>query len=115
MKIFLNAIGFLTIFKINSKFFLKKEQFWKISYYFPFIGIVIGLIMIVFYYAISFILPVFICIILTLGLEVLITGAMHLDGFSDTIDGIFCGEKDKNKIFKVMKKSDIGVFGVNRK
>jgi adenosylcobinamide-GDP ribazoletransferase len=112
MKTFLNAIGFLTIFKINPKFYIKKEQFWKISYYFPFTGIVIGLLMILFYFSVSFIFPVFVCIILTLGLEVLITGAMHLDGFSDTIDGIFCGEKDKNRIHEVMKKSDIGVFGV---
>lgn len=112
MKTFLNAIGFLTIIKIPRKLYLNKQEFWKTSYYFPLTGIVIGLILAIFYFAASFILPLIACVILTLGLEVLITGAMHLDGFSDAIDGIFCGETDKSKILEVMKKSDIGVFGV---
>ena len=112
MKTFLNAIGFLTIIKIPQRYYLKKQVFWKISYLFPLTGIIIGLILAAFYLAAQFIFPMFACIIIVLGLEVLITGAMHLDGFSDTIDGIFCGETDKSKILKIMKKSDIGVFGV---
>jgi len=112
MKTFLNAIGFLTIIKIPQRLYLKKQVFWKISYFFPLIGIIIGLILAAFYLAAQFIFPMFACIIIVLGLEVLITGAMHLDGFSDTIDGVFCGETDKSKILEIMKKSDIGVFGV---
>lgn len=112
MRTFLNAVGFLTIIKIPQKFYLKKHEFWRSAYYFPLTGILIGLIVAIFYYAISFVFPLIACIILTIGLEVLITGAMHLDGFSDTIDGIFCGETDRNKILEIMKKSDIGVFGV---
>jgi adenosylcobinamide-GDP ribazoletransferase len=112
MKTFLNAIGFLTIIKIPQRLYLKKQDFWKISYFFPLTGIIIGLLMAAIYLATLFILPGFACIIIVLGLEVLITGAMHLDGFSDTIDGVFCGETDKSKILEIMKKSDIGVFGV---
>jgi adenosylcobinamide-GDP ribazoletransferase len=112
MKTFLNAIGFLTIIKIPQRYYLKKPVFWKISYLFPLTGMIIGLILAAFYLAAQFVFPMFACIIIVLGLEVLITGAMHLDGFSDTIDGVFCGETDKGKIFEIMKKSDIGVFGV---
>ena len=112
MKTFLNAIGFLTIARIPQRLYLKKQVFWKISYFFPLTGIIIGMLMAAFYLAAEFIFPAFACIIIVLGLEVLITGAMHLDGLSDTIDGVFCGETDKSKILEIMKKSDIGVFGV---
>jgi len=112
MKTFLNAIGFLTILKIPQRIYLKKQVFWKISYFFPLAGIIIGLFMAALFLGTQFILPVFACIIIALGLEVLMTGAMHLDGFADTIDGVFCGEADKSKILEIMKKSDIGVFGV---
>jgi adenosylcobinamide-GDP ribazoletransferase len=112
MKTFLNAIGFLTIIKIPQRLYLRKQVFWKISYFFPLTGIIIGILMAAFYLAAQFIFPMFACIIIVLGLEVLITGAMHLDGFGDTIDGVFCGETDKSKILGIMKKSDIGVFGV---
>jgi adenosylcobinamide-GDP ribazoletransferase len=112
MKTFLNAIGFLTIIKIPQRIYLKKQTFWKISYLFPLTGMLIGLFVAVLYLGLQYILPVFACIIITLGFEVLMTGAMHLDGFADTMDGVFCGETDKSKILEVMKKSDIGVFGV---
>ena len=112
MKTFLNAIGFLTILKIPQRIYLKKQIFWKISYYFPLTGIIIGFFMAVLYFCLHFILPVFACVIIVLGFEVLITGAMHIDGFGDTIDGVFSGETDKSKILEIMKKSDIGVFGV---
>jgi adenosylcobinamide-GDP ribazoletransferase len=112
MKTFLNAIGFLTILKIPQRIYLKKQFFWKISYFFPLSGILIGLFVAALYLGLQYIFPVFACVIIVLGFEVLMTGAMHLDGFADTIDGVFCGETDKSKILEIMKKSDIGVFGV---
>lgn len=112
MKTFLNSIGFLTIVKIPQRLYLKSQVFWKITYYFPLTGLIIGILMSAFYLAAQFIFPAFACVIIVLGLEVLLTGAMHLDGLSDTIDGVFCGETDKSKILEIMKKSDIGVFGV---
>ena len=112
MKTFLNSIGFLTIIKIPQRLYLQKQVFWRVSYYFPLTGLIIGVLMSAFYLAAQFVFPPFACIIIVIGLEVLMTGAMHLDGFSDAIDGIFSGETDKGKILEIMKKSDIGVFGV---
>ncbi len=39
----------------------------------------------------------------------LITGGLHIDGLMDTFDGIFAGKK---KLFKAMKDSKVGSFGV---
>src|SRR4030043_288562 len=68
--------------------------------------------MALFYFAISFILPVFLSIILMLILEVFLTGGAHLDGLADMFDGTFSGKSDKNKIIEIMRKSDIGVYGI---
>lgn len=112
MKSFLNSINFLTIIKIPKRFYLEKENFNKTLYYFPLVGLLIGLMIFIFCFFLSFFLPKIIIVVLILGFEVLITGAMHLDGLSDTIDGVFSGETQKDKILEIMKKSDIGVFGV---
>ena len=112
MKKFLNALGFLTIIKIPERYFYKKEEIAKSLIYFPAIGLIIGIIISLFYYALSFIFPLILSVILLLGLEVIVTGGAHLDGFCDMIDGIFSGRSDKDKILDIMKKSDIGVYGV---
>ena len=38
------------------------------------------------------------------------TGGFHMDGFMDTMDGLFCGGEKKKKL-EVMKDSRIGAFG----
>ncbi|MGL5574910.1 MAG: adenosylcobinamide-GDP ribazoletransferase, partial [Sarcina sp.] len=40
-----------------------------------------------------------------------ITGGLHLDGLSDSFDGLFSG-RSKERILEIMKDSRIGVFGV---
>jgi len=112
MKAFLNAISFLTIFKISKKYFLDEERFNTSLYFFPLVGLIIGIIISLVYFLTGLIFPSFLCIILTILVEVFISGAMHLDGLSDTFDGMFSGENDTQKIIGIMKKSNIGAFGV---
>ncbi|MBU2563274.1 MAG: adenosylcobinamide-GDP ribazoletransferase, partial [Actinobacteria bacterium] len=54
----------------------------------------------------------FLSVILLIGLEVFLSGGAHLDGLGDMVDGTFSGRSDKNKILEIMKKSDIGVYGI---
>lgn len=109
---FLNALGFLTVIKIPEKFFLKKEQFSKSLIYFPLVGLLIGIIISLFFVASSYIFPLALAVILTVGFEIVFTGGLHHDGLADMFDGVFSGEVEKNKILKIMKKSDVGVFGI---
>jgi len=109
---FLNALGFLTVIRIPVKFILKKGEFSKSLIYFPLVGLVIGIIISAFYLAVSYIFPLILVVILTVGLEVILTGGIHLDGLADMFDGKFSGKTEKNKILEIMKRSDIGVFGV---
>lgn len=42
---------------------------------------------------------------------ILVTGAFHLDGFSDSCDGLFSG-RSKERILEIMKDSRVGSYGV---
>ena len=48
---------------------------------------------------------------LSIGLLALLTRAMHLDGLADTADALGSG-KDQTAALDIMRKSDIGPFGV---
>jgi cobalamin synthase len=109
---FLNALGFLTIIKIPQKFYLKDGEFFRTLPYFPLVGLIIGFISCLFFTAASFVFPLILTVILLAGLEIIITGGLHLDGVADMFDGRFSGEKDKNRIIEIMKRGDTGVFGV---
>ena len=109
---FLNALGFLTIIKIPQRFYLKDGEFSRTLPYFPVVGLVVGLISCLFFTAASFVFPLILIVILLVGLEIIITGGLHMDGIADMFDGRFSGEKDKTRILEIMKKGDTGVFGV---
>jgi adenosylcobinamide-GDP ribazoletransferase len=109
---FLNALGFLTVIKIPEKFFLKKEQFSKSLIYFPLIGLLVGIAISLVYVAASYIFPLVLAVILTIGFEIIFTGGLHYDGLADMFDGVFSGKIEKNKILEIMEKSDVGVFGI---
>lgn len=112
MKVFLNALAFLTIFRIPEKSYIDEKIFHKTLYYFPLAGFIIGLLCSFVFFIAGFIFPWILCIIIAVLAEVLLSGGMHLDGLADTSDGIFSGKKNKEKITEIMKKSDIGAFGV---
>ena len=109
---FLNALGFLTIIKIPQRFYLKDREFSRTLPYFPVVGLVVGLISCLFFTAASFVFPLILIVILLVGLEIIITGGLHMDGIADMFDGRFSGEKDKTRILEIMKKGNTGVFGV---
>ncbi len=108
---FLNAVSFLTIIKISERYYLDQKEYPKVLAYFPLVGVLIGLINSAVFFAFNLVFPLVLTFILIAGFEVIITGGIHIDGAADTFDGVFSGEKDKEKITKIMKKGDIGVFG----
>lgn len=108
----MNALGFLTIIKIPGRIIQKKEGFADSTVYFPLAGIIMGLAMALFYYGASFVFPVYLAVILLALFEIFLSGGAHLDGLADMSDGVFSGRSSREKILEIMKKSDIGVFGV---
>lgn len=111
MNSFLTALKFLTIFPVHKKMDIQDKQLAKSAGYFPLVGALIGLLLV----AVDFILRPFfpdsiinLFILITL---ILVTGALHLDGFMDSIDGLFFGQ-NKKRILEIMRDSKIGSFGI---
>jgi adenosylcobinamide-GDP ribazoletransferase len=109
MRSFLIALQFLTIFPVKIKSEIKNEEFGLSLFYFPLVGLAIGLVLSSSAILFSF-LPVLVKGVLILIVSVIITGGIHLDGFADTCDG-FYGDKPKEKILEIMRDSRIGAMG----
>ena len=109
-KLFNNFSGAWIFYTIFPQLPLTKPEFKNIAQFAPLIGIIIGsiqsLIFLIFYknnWSIES------SILFCLSSGYLITGGLHIDGFMDTIDGIYAGKK---KMLKAMKDSRVGAFSV---
>jgi len=111
-KKIINAFGFLTVFKIPATIAMDEKEVSGSLLYFPLVGFMLGIIISFSFFVLNLFLPILISVLLVLILEVSLTGAAHLDGLADMFDGTFSGKRDKDKILEIMKKSDVGVFGI---
>jgi adenosylcobinamide-GDP ribazoletransferase len=89
----------------------KEKELARSMAFFPLAGLVIGLLLALGYYLLSFFFPNPLVLLLIIGLLALLTRGLHLDGFADTLDGLASGGT-KEKILEVMRDSRIGAFGV---
>jgi adenosylcobinamide-GDP ribazoletransferase len=111
VKDFLQALSFLTILPVGASISAEGKDLARSMAFFPFVGLLIGLLLALAYYLFSFLLPRPMALWLTIGLLALLTRGLHLDGFADTVDGLASGGT-KEKILEVMRDSRIGAFGV---
>lgn len=108
----LASIQFLTRIPVPSYQF-SETIFQNAITYFPFAGLIIGGIQVLFLYSLQEISTknldsLFIILVLALGAT--LTGAFHEDGFADTLDSL--GGQTKEKKLEIMKDSRLGTFGV---
>lgn len=114
MKNFILAIQFMTRIPININLDIKRDEFYQIVKFFPIVGLIIGLLEFCIYSILKIFLintSIEVTAFITVLSHIIITGGMHIDGFSDTADGVFSG-RDKNRILEIMKDSRVGTFGV---
>jgi adenosylcobinamide-GDP ribazoletransferase len=111
VKDFLQALSFLTILPVRQFSFPEEKGLARSMAFFPSVGLLIGLLLAVAYFLLSFLFSRSLVLWLTLGCLALLTRGLHLDGFSDTIDGFAAGGP-KEKTLEVMRDSRIGAFGV---
>ncbi len=79
--------------------------------YFPAVGIIIGALLSASAWLTGLFLPVQVQAALLVILSVVLTGGIHLDGFMDSIDGLFSGQLREKKL-EIMRDSRVGAFGV---
>ncbi len=108
MKGFISALQFLTIIKIRKV----EPDLSGSLYWFSVVGLIIGFLLCFTYRMWNLLsLPKWnsgLAIIIVF-LEIIITGALHLDGLSDWADSL--GAYDREKKLEIMRDSNIGVLG----
>ncbi len=108
---FLAALRFLTIIPLPGRGEVKPEGIGRSIGYFPVVGALLGFILLGLNWLLGLILPPAIVPALLIVCQVIISGALHLDGFVDTCDGIG-GQKTVEARWRVMHDSRVGGFGV---
>lgn len=111
IKRFLLTLGFMTRIPVNVDLGeVKDEDMHKGFLYYPVVGLIIGLVDLLVYMIVIQILPVTFGIIFALLTNYCVTGAFHLDGLSDTADGIYSA-RTRERMLEIMKDSRIGTNG----
>ncbi len=109
LKGFALSVSMLTtipFFKVHD--FYKGINGYAVMFY-PLVGFIIGLILCGVFELLNSVLPLMHLGVIIFTLLVLLTGAIHLDGFSDTIDGLYVS---KEKALEVMKDPSVGGMGM---
>ncbi|MEM7600841.1 MAG: adenosylcobinamide-GDP ribazoletransferase [Verrucomicrobiota bacterium] len=102
------GLGFLTLIPVGD---MGKADLSKSLYTFPWVGLLIGAITVAAGLASQFLFIDPIHIVVVLIVSAVLTGGLHLDGLSDTFDGL-CSWRSPEEKLKIMKDSRVGVMGV---
>lgn len=105
------AIGFLGILPARCGSLAKDEDIGRSSVFFPVVGLIYGLILILSSLIIVPFFPKEVCGILLCLILVVLTRGLHIDGLSDTFDALGSNKNLERKL-EIMKDSTIGPFGV---
>ena len=108
---FLAAFRFLTVIPLPFKRDVGAADVGGSIVYFPVVGLAIGLLAAGAYWIFDLLFPAALANVLIIAGLVLVTGALHLDGFIDTCDGL-AGNKPAADRWQVMRDSRVGAFGV---
>lgn len=113
MKGYIIALQFLTRIRINQKMTYDEKEFGASSAFFPLVGLTLGLFLGSIYYLLTSFTQLSqpTVVVLIVISEIFLSGALHLDGFMDTVDGIFSG-RSREKILEIMKDSRVGAHSV---
>jgi cobalamin 5'-phosphate synthase/cobalamin synthase len=101
-----SMLSILPFFKVHH--FYKGINGYSVMFY-PLVGLMLGMILYLSYTFLGTVMPEEHTRVLVFSLWVIVTGALHLDGLSDTIDGLFV---PKEKALQVMKDSHVGGMGM---
>jgi adenosylcobinamide-GDP ribazoletransferase len=109
-NIFLSAVMFFSRLPVY-RFFSDCAEYRRVHIrYLPLVGLLLGCMQGVVFFAGSAFLPVEVALVITMIAGIVFTGAFHEDGLADTADAIG-GGYGREKVLAIMKDSRIGTFG----
>lgn len=108
---FLVAVQFLSIFPPVIKRPFRPTEVGHSTGFYPIVGFIFGAILVGTNYLLSMIFPVAVTAALTLAAWIILSGALHLDGFLDSCDGLFGGSTSEKRL-EIMKDERVGAFAL---
>lgn len=107
---FLAALGFLTIAPVGKKALNNTLLITAVAF-FPLVGLLLGITLAGADYILRLGLPDLLAGALLIALLVILTGALHFEGFVDTCDGL-CGGHSPERRLEIMRFKDVGAYAV---
>lgn len=103
------ALQFLTRLNIAATY--SPEAMRASPRWYPAVGIVVGGIGAVVYALAYWLFSPLLAVLLAVSSGIVVTGALHEDGFADACDGLG-GVRPKERVLEIMRDSRIGTYGV---
>lgn len=107
----LTAFQFLTTFPAVIRRAFTAQELGRAVGYFPLVGLALGGILYGMDVGLRLVFPAQVIAALILVAWLLLTRALHFDGFLDTCDGLFGGFTPERRL-EIMRDSRVGAFGV---
>lgn len=107
MKDFLSALALLTIYPLR----LREVTFSaRALAYYPLVGLLMGVALVAAQVSLRLVFPPLIAATLLIALWTIVTGALHLDGFSDACDALFASTTRERRL-EILRDVHLGAFG----
>ncbi|MED4352152.1 adenosylcobinamide-GDP ribazoletransferase [Schinkia azotoformans] len=110
LKPLFSAIAFLSRIPIPNISFTK-ENWEKSPTYYPIVGAIIGVFLLIVAKGLHFFLPETITAFCIVLFWIFLTGGLHLDGWMDLADGLG-SSRTREQMLEIMKDSRVGAMGV---
>ena len=101
-NIFLNALMYYSRIPIPKNVTCSESSLSKAFRYFPLVGIIVGTVGFGCLLLTNIVMPYSVSTLIAISVMVLLTGAIHEDGFADFFDG-FGGGRTKESILRIMR------------
>ena len=111
MKPLFSALRFLTILPIPDSWCGDEVDFNQSPNWYPLVGLLIGLVLLVCDQVLCWLLPVPVASVLLMVAMIAVSGALHLDGLADSADA-FYSSRGREQMLEIMKDSRSGPMGV---
>lgn len=111
MKQIILAFQFLTIFPVRDQGILPDEEVGKAAVWFPLVGLIEGLVLLMASKGMFMVFPVEVVNVLVVLLIAVMNGGLHLDGLADTFDAV-ASRAGRERKLAIMKESSTGPAGV---
>ena len=106
------ALSFLTVLPVPFLRIQREDEMDRAPLWFPVIGLLLGALVWGAAWLLGRALPHQLVVVLALALGIALTGALHFDGFLDSVDGLFAPHVPVERRFEIMHDHHVGSYAL---